>query len=279
MDYFEQIEAYIDNSLSSSERLVFEEAMSRDEKLKQAVEDHSIAMDVVGSILEDEVRKVIEDELLINNEQLIIDNVGEETESGKLKVENGGKDEGEKEGESEKSGGVVLPIGGESKEGKGAVKRMNWMRWASAAAVVFVLGWWGMDMLTGVDDSQLYSEIYSDPSWPAERGDDETDLSKSIIKYLTGNKDVAKLELQKLSSTESNYWLAEIYFKEMKFDSTLLFLPIELGAENNKRDRINYLKILSLYFDGDKIESKEAFDKLPQDTDSYYQKLYSKLSF
>lgn len=255
MDYFERIEEYLNNTLSENDKQAFEEEMGKDAKLKQAVEDHEAAMDVVGSILEGEVRKVIgEEELKIGD--------------GAVEVEDDVEDKGKME------------TGKKGIENVAKVKRMNWMRWAAAASLVFVLGWWGMNQFSENNNSQLYASMYSDPTWPLERGQDSSDLNASIVKYFNTSKEEAKTELKSYSTPEARYWLSEVYFKEMKFDSTLLYLPkVSNDIDNERRDRINYLKILSLYFDGDKVAAKEANSTLPSDTDVYYNQIYSKLSF
>jgi len=242
MDYYDQIGDYINNALSEEERKAFELEMERDEQLKVAVENHGAAMDVVGSIFESEVRSVIEDE------SLKIGNEG-------VKVE-------------------------EKDNGKGAkVKRMNWMRWAAAASVVFVLGWWGMNQLSD-DNAKLYADTLVDTNWPINKGQDENEISQSISKYLSDMQEEAKSELKSYSTAEANFWLSEIYYNEMKFDSTLLYLPsIDKNMDKKRRDKINYLTVLSLYFSDDKKQAKDYFINLPADTDEFYLRHYAKLDF
>ena len=107
MDYFEQIEAYKLNTLSEPDRLAFEQAMEADPTLAQAVADYHVAMDVVGSILEGEIRTIIENEA--------------------LKSEN-------LEGAREEEGQKGIDDLGDQEEKMGAkdtkVRRMNWVRWA-----------------------------------------------------------------------------------------------------------------------------------------------------
>ena len=89
MDYYDLIEEYLKNNLSESDKVAFEQEMAADDQLRLAVENHDVAMEVVGSIFEGEIREVINNEQqAINNEQLIINNESEGTqiESGKLKI-------------------------------------------------------------------------------------------------------------------------------------------------------------------------------------------------
>lgn len=59
IDYYEQIEAYIEGSLSPEVHQQMEAAMSNDEALKQAVEDYPIAKMISESLIEDEVRGIL----------------------------------------------------------------------------------------------------------------------------------------------------------------------------------------------------------------------------
>lgn len=59
IDYYEHIEEYLEGTLSSELRERMTNAISYDEKLRQAVEDYPIAKLISESILEDEVRGVL----------------------------------------------------------------------------------------------------------------------------------------------------------------------------------------------------------------------------
>ena len=166
--------------------------------------------------------------------------------------------------------------GGERKE-MGKVRRLNWIRWAAAAVLIGVAGWWGVRQLQP-NDSALYAKVYSDPSWQTERGGEENELAEITVKYFEGDESGAKSDLKGSSIADKNYWLAELYLREMKFDSTLLYLPTAVDSDNKlKRDRINYLKILSLYFSGNRAEAETVIQDLPEDTDTYYRDVYDQL--
>jgi len=224
MDYFDRIEEYLNNALSESDKIAFEEAMEEDLKLKQAVEDHGVAMDVVGSILEGEVRKVID------NEQLTIDNSLEER--GKLDIA--------KEG-----------TGNETK-----VKQMNWMRWVAAASVVFVLGWWGMNYNVRMEQDNRYamvSKYVKRPTIDAFRGSDSvTNLYEEAIQFFNLNKyERAKpmfLELERDEQYENvaRFCLGYICFREKEYKESVSYFKLSSEAnfriqESNQMLIHNYL--------------------------------------
>jgi len=245
MDYYDQIEDYLNGRLAPTERSAFEAEMEEDDSLRQAAADHEVAMDVVGSILEGEVRKVIAEE-----------------------------------GQHVKVAGLNPKEDNDKTKRTGRVKRMHWMGWASVAAVVFVLGWWGVREINQTSESILFSDLKSEPAWPIERSSDEDSLSLLITEYFDGFAKEVKAEIKKKKNWQARYWLSELYFKEEKLDSTLLYLPeSNLNSGIKRRDRINYLRILSLYFIGKRSEAKQEVAQLPVDTDSYYTKIYSKLVF
>lgn len=62
MDPYDHIEEYINGQLSEQDRIVFEELMAKDDALKNAVEHHDVAMNIVSSLIEDEVRGVLSEE-------------------------------------------------------------------------------------------------------------------------------------------------------------------------------------------------------------------------
>lgn len=150
MDYYDQIEEYLNNALSEVEKIAFEEAMRKDEQLRAAVESHGAAMDVVGSILEGEVRGIIDnEELKIGDKDLMVDDEGDgKRANGKLEAEGG------------KLSGVEVEEGVR----KGAnVRRMIWIRWVAAAVVVLLLGWWGMDRFNNKMDieDEIFAKFYT----------------------------------------------------------------------------------------------------------------------
>ena len=57
--YFEWLDAYMDGSLSDEDRLVFEKAMSSDEKLKHAVANYELLKKISASLIEEETRETL----------------------------------------------------------------------------------------------------------------------------------------------------------------------------------------------------------------------------
>lgn len=56
---YDYIDDYINGQLSEEERIAFEALLSNDSDLRLAVDNHVVAMDIVGSLIEDEVRGVL----------------------------------------------------------------------------------------------------------------------------------------------------------------------------------------------------------------------------
>jgi hypothetical protein len=123
-----------------------------------------------------------------------------------------------------------------------------------------------------------YASLYMDPSWPISRSADSDTLSDAISIGLDGNIQSAKnmIYATSLSDFEKNLWVAELFAKNEMADSTLIYLP-QNPETNIQRDRINYLRILSMYHVGKTTEMKELIDLLPEDTDPVYQKTYDQL--
>jgi hypothetical protein len=123
-----------------------------------------------------------------------------------------------------------------------------------------------------------YASLYMDPSWPISRSADSDTLSDAISIGLDGNIQAAKnmIFATSLSPFEKNLWIAELFAKNEMADSTLIYLP-QNPETNIQRDRINYLRILSLYHVEKTTEMKELIDLLPEDTDPVYVKIYDQL--
>ena len=228
MDYFEQIDEYLNNALSESEKIAFENEMDRDEKLKEAVENHGAAMDVVGSILENEVRKVIDnEELIISNEYLVIDNGEAEIESGKLEVEN------------EKGNRIAK------------MKRLTWMRWAGAASVVFVLGWWGMGLnsrrgqlmrFTLVDSQTRRPDVenYRGSGSVANVYEDAIRLF-NLNRFKEAKSKFFELEADGNYTDLARFCLGYIYFVEGEFHSSIKYFELARNAKYRIKETNQWL--------------------------------------
>lgn len=123
--------------------------------------------------------------------------------------------------------------------------------------------------------SKIYASIYIDPAWPIQRGDTPDTLSDAIRLGLGGNIGVAKkmMPFTSLPDNEKQLWIAELFAKQQMADSVLIWLP-EVSANPLQRDRIIYLKIISLYSLGKQEEVEQMLKKLPADTDKVYKEVY-----
>lgn len=121
-----------------------------------------------------------------------------------------------------------------------------------------------------------YADLVDTPLYPEVRGNNMTLLESTIALYRSGKKNEAKQILINSSNVMSNYWLAEFYLQEEKADSALVYLPLSHEVPS-KRDRVNYLNIISLYLLDRNLEMNTAISNLPKDTDTYYLDRYKKL--
>ena len=118
----------------------------------------------------------------------------------------------------------------------------------------------------------LYAEVYEEPAWPIRRSVDNS-LSDAIKLGMDGNIEMAKQKLldSGLETSEQQYWIAELFASKEMADSTLAYLP-KSWHDNIRRDRINYLEILSYIKKGQNEKAKQLIDALPPDTDDWYIK-------
>lgn len=170
--------------------------------------------------------------------------------------------------------GVLREVGEEVKAPKGN----DGILWKVALGLLFMILIGLLITIFSREDSvpRSYAEFYVEPTWPIERSDTKDSISMAIAKYLNGDINSATKELRLMQTEDSQYWLAEIYAKEMMHDSVLLYLPSSF-KEKVRRDRNNYLRIISNYNLGAQPKVLELLSKLPLDTDKYYTDLYRKL--
>lgn len=174
-----------------------------------------------------------------------------------------------KEERGDTKSGVSSKVEGEGiVEKEMVVGRRRWI-W-----LVLGLGMLGIAayFLIGFEDNETlqYVDVYVEPNWPVERSGDGSEISEAVAEYLSGNIDVATKTLKEINTSESNYWLAEIYAKKMVGDSVLKYLPLQ---HNDKliKDRARYLKIITLMNLGYKQELKKAINSA-SDLDGFYLK-------
>lgn len=251
MDYFDHIEEYLNKTLSESERLAFERAMEADATLKQAVEDHDAAMDLVGSILEGEIRGVIEEEV-IRNEKLINNN-------------------GEGEGDGQENVGSRIAEEGGNKTESAVVKRMNWMRWVAAAMVMVVLGWWGVNELSmNRLENEIYSSYYLRPKLDTHRGMPNNSTNLDSIKYFFQLNDFAKSlqvvnnNIDRLDEDSYVFFKAQNLFNLGEFSSLISFIESKGTIESELQEILFYSFILN----GQKNKAREYVKNLSKDQQS-----------
>jgi len=115
----------------------------------------------------------------------------------------------------------------------------------------------------------LYAEVYTEPAWPITRSDNRDTLQKIISDYFAGDMVTSKNALQRLDHPDAQYWLSELYLKEQKPDSTLLYIPT-VFSDNVRRDRVLFLEILSYDLKKDHKKVRQLIEELPDDMDGYY---------
>jgi len=145
------------------------------------------------------------------------------------------------------------------------------LKWLVAAGLVLLLGWWGSSLFTQKTDAELFAEVLVDPAWLDERSDGDNVYRHLTAMHRRGETSRATDSLKSIKTSESAYWLSELYLREQKFDSTLLYLQLDLLNDDKlRRDRKLYLHIIALYFSGDHFSAKTAYESLPDDVDKWY---------
>lgn len=153
-----------------------------------------------------------------------------------------------------------------------------WKWWWIAA--VFVLGLIAVVFYLGKAKKTTlqYADLYIEPAWPIQRSESSDTLSDAVKIALNGNTPAAVNMIRHTSipDPDKNLWIAEIFARSGQADSTLHYLPYT-GNEVRTRDRILYLRILSLFRNGQIHEMKAIIDSLPEDTDMTYKEIYKKI--
>jgi hypothetical protein len=171
---------------------------------------------------------------------------------------------------------ILKDVGSEMKgaKTKSGRKKVNW--WILAIVLVAMVVAWGAYQKLKIEKKVPYAELITEPIWAIEKSGNNNRISNALSQYLSGNMLAATDTLKKIDSEESLYWLSEIYAKEILPDSALKYLPTP-PSDKIRRDRINYLKIISLYESGDIEEAKRLYHEVRSDMDEYYLLLLSPL--
>lgn len=115
-----------------------------------------------------------------------------------------------------------------------------------------------------------FAELYKDPTWPTERGNEVNELFYQLLQGDEMAIDKIK-STTSLSAKEKNYWLAEIYtFKRMP-DSTLVYIS-QINDLSASSSRIAYLEALSYFEQKKQKEIKKVLEKHPN-INEYYTNL------
>ncbi len=232
MNYFDQIDDYLFERLSESDRTAFEKALYDDPKLKEAVSDANLAKSIGEAAFEEETRRMVEASL------------GNTTQS--------------------------TPI----KKLSYNTKLFIYLAAVAAILIIVVGGYMKASEQDKVSAESLqYANLYEEPAWPIKRGSDNDQISNLVMLFLN-DYDLSSLDsLKSINSDMAKYWLSEIYAKEGIVDSVLVYAP---NISDNKvlRDRIYYLKYISLIKLGQLDKADEFKKSLPKDVDKYYNKYF-----
>ena len=236
MDFYEKIGDYLSDQLSEAEKKAFEQGMVEDSALKEAVENHPLAMNIIDTFIESEVRQSIH--------------------------------ESEKGSEAQKIDQIKIQI---LKTRQQRTRNSNIIILISGIIFsAFILYYYFKENKT-VSKDQIFAEVYDQPNWPTNRGSIEDSLTEIISIYLAGNANEIKDELKTLKNPESAYWLSEIYLWEQQADSTLKYLPkVQFNTPKNRRDRLLYQEILAYFLKDDLSKVYELKNSLPPDVDTYF---------
>jgi hypothetical protein len=192
IDYYDHIDDYVNGLLNGAELDAFEAAMAEDSELAKAVANHDVAMDVIGSLMEDEVRGVI----------------------------------GEVEGEE-----VSSYLQSRSSKFN-LIKKRTWKYSLAAASIIGLIVVSTILVQKNKRDilyTQRFQEIentYEKPVYYIERGGEKTDpLEKAITyfnqrKYKLAKDQLTSLDLTNYDNNEVHFYLAHSHFKLKNFSKS-----------------------------------------------------------
>lgn len=239
-NFYEYIDDYVNDNLNESDRTAFEAQMSNDSGLKQAVDDFDVVEMVLDGLLEDEIRNVVE-----NDVSAKVISMQSNTGQKQLKAS--------------------------------SLKPIKFLM-AMAAILLAVLVY--TNLVPSIPVQANFADVYVET--PVLSGDRSSDEDKdkyetAIDKYKEENKELSISLLEKMNSPKADYYLLEIYFKEQQFGKVLALLPRVESPAFLSRDRLNYIKITSNYYIGNKEKAIALIKQLPSDTDAFYLNKYKHL--
>lgn len=234
-DFYEHIDDYIADRLNEIDRAEMERAIENDEQLRDAVDNHEIAMMILDAGIEAEIRGVIDEELFATGEK------SSEGESG-----SGAQKASRKPTHNRKFLIILVAI-------------------ILVAAVYFLL-----NKAESSPKEMRFADIYVAPAWPTDRGSND-EISKAISNYKQGDESSAISELKSMKNAEANYWLSEVFLEKQQGDSVLYYLPdVAINTGELRRDRMLFIEILAVYLQGNKPQVELMINDLPADMDSWY---------
>jgi hypothetical protein len=154
----------------------------------------------------------------------------------------------------------------------------KWIWVVIAALLLTIVGYFVLD--SNIKPQKInYADIYKAPTWPMDRSDDGNQLAAAINTALGGDlsSGIMMLKQSELPHTEKQLWIAELFAFDLQSDSTLLYLPLQ-SSDNVKRDRVNYLRIISHYQLDEMQKVKQRIAALPSDTDKWYMDIYAEMN-
>ena len=122
------------------------------------------------------------------------------------------------------------------------------------------------DVDTEESIEMAFNDAYQEPIWPVSRTSERDMIGQAASAYLAGDLSKAKTIL--IDSVDNaqlgQYWLAEMYLKELEPDSALVYVP-DFSKNHQKYNRAIAVKAYSYLLKGDRDQAKIWVDKLPED--------------
>lgn len=234
MNLEDKIRAYLQGEMPLEDRTDFELAMTKDVSLREAVEDARLGMMMGEVAFEEEIMGMIEEEMQE----------------------------------------------GEHKKGADGRKNNNLVWGLILGIVCFMIGAKGYDWYQerNADTTSIqYAALYEEPAgWKPKRGDiDSLTLAVALLK--AGDPDGAIAQIKGFAEPARSYWLSESFsylaIEEPSFsDSTLIYIESADVEDKVLKDRLKYLKYLSLINLNKLDEAKSYISENIGSMDPYYQK-------
>ncbi|MFT6334728.1 MAG: hypothetical protein ACI86M_002391 [Saprospiraceae bacterium] len=226
IDYYDHIDDYVNGMLTGAKLDAFEAAMSEDSELASAVANHDVAMGVIGSLMEDEVRGVIGE---VEGEESVSQSQSENTQNKNIQ----------------------LPQ-------KGRVISMKFLLSIAAASVIGIVGFWGFgEYQYNQMEGEIFAQYVPILKVPNSKGGELTELTNlkdSIyFYYSTDQYDIALFMIdqypsdQQLSDEETKLnKRIKVYslFHQKDYQKAFDELAINDPLENDDRELLYHILVL-----------------------------------